>query len=66
MAAICSALIPPQEMPRMPTDPFDQDCLASQAMTWTPSVSSGTSYSSTMIPSEFPVPRISTRTKATP
>jgi hypothetical protein len=25
MAAICSVLSPPQEMPRMPTDPFDQD-----------------------------------------
>ena len=66
MAAICSALMPPQEMPRMPTDPFDQGCLASQAMICTPSVSSGTSYSSTMTPSELPVPRMSTRTKATP
>ena len=27
MAAICRALIPPQEMPRMPTDPFDHGLL---------------------------------------
>jgi hypothetical protein len=36
-AAICIELKPPQEMPNIPTFPFDQVCFDSQSMTASPS-----------------------------
>ena len=65
-AATCSEFMPPQEMPRIPTEPLDQGCLASHATHSTPSCSSAGEYSSVMTPSESPVPRMSTRAKAMP
>jgi hypothetical protein len=60
-AAICKVLKPPQEMPRMPTAPFDHGCAASQAMTSSPSACSCFVYSPRSSPSESPEPRMSTR-----
>ena len=48
----------------MPTAPVHQGWAASQAMTSTASSSSCWVYSSSMRPSESPVPRMSTRTHA--
>ena len=48
----------------MPTPPAHQGCAASQAMTSTPSACSCGRYSSSISPSESPLPRMSTRTDA--
>jgi hypothetical protein len=63
-AATCSALKPPQEMPIMPTAPEHQGCAAIQATTSNASASSRGEYSSSITPSDSPVPRMSTRTPA--
>ena len=63
-AAICSPLKPPQEMPIIATWPSHQPCAAIQAIRSQPSICSCTEYSSVMIPSLSPVPRMSTRIEA--
>ncbi len=55
---------PPHEYPVMPTEPSHQGCAAIQAIASTPSSCSRSVYSSSMIPSESPVPRMSIRTPA--
>jgi hypothetical protein len=60
--AIWMALNPPQEIPHIPTLPFDHGCPASQAITSIPSSCSCSVYSpSGTTPSLAPVPRMSTR-----
>ena len=66
IAATCNPLNPPQEIPIMPTPPFDQPCAAIQAITSQASASSCSEYSSSNSPSESPLPRLSTRTPAIP
>ncbi len=63
-AATCSPLKPPQLIPIMPTAPVHQGCAASQAITSSASSCSCLVYSSSMSPSESPLPRMSTRTQA--
>ena len=63
-AATCKPLKPPQEMPIMPTLPEHQFWAASQAMTSTASSCSCLVYSSSITPSESPLPRMSTRIAA--
>ena len=65
-AATCRQLKPPQEMPIMPTLPFDQGCAVIQSITSMASESSRGVYSPSMTPSDSPLPRISTRTPAMP
>ena len=65
-AAICRPLKPPQEMPIIPTRPFDQGWRAIQSMTSQPSESSRGVYSPSITPSDSPEPRMSTRTPAMP
>ena len=48
----------------MPTFPSHHGWAASQAITSQPSCSSCSVYSSVMMPSELPVPRMSTRAQA--
>ena len=60
-AASWSPLNPLHDVPTMPTCPSHQGCSASQAITSSPSSCSCSEYSSSMIPSELPVPRMSTR-----
>ena len=60
--AICRALKPPQEIPVIPTFPFDQGWRASHAITSVQSLCSIREYSrSGGAPSLVPVPRMSTR-----
>ena len=60
-AAIWIELKPPQEMPNMPTLPFDQGCFDSQSITTSPSFCSISEYSYGISrPSLLPVPRMST------
>ncbi len=63
-AATWSALKPPHEMPVIPTAPEHHGCAASQAITSSASACSCAVYSSSRIPSDSPVPRMSTRTDA--
>ena len=65
-AAVCRVMKPPQETPRMPTDPLHQSCVANQAITAAASVCSCGRYSSSSRPSESPDPRASSRAKAMP
>ena len=57
---------PDQEVPYIPTRPFDHSCAASHAITWQMSSSSAAVYSSVAIPSDEPVPRMSSRQTAKP
>ena len=59
--ATCSELNPDHDVPNIPTAPFDQPCVASQAMTCSMSSCSCTVYSSVAMPSDEPVPRMSSR-----
>ena len=60
--AICSELNPLQEMPIMPTLPFDHGWCASQEMICRPSACSCSEYSRSVgTPSLVPKPRMSTR-----
>jgi len=63
-AATWSELKPPQEMPIMPTLPLHHGWAAAQAMTSQASCSSCAVYSSSINPSESPLPRMSTRIDA--
>ena len=60
-AAACRVLKPPQETPRMPTEPLHQGWAASQAMATTASCCSLGRYSSSSSPVESPDPRVSSR-----
>ena len=64
MAAICTELNAPYEMPVMPTLPLHQGCFDSQSITWSVSWCSFTAYSSSGKPSDAPVPRTSSRIPA--
>ena len=66
LAATCSALKPPQEIPVMPTLPLHQGCAASCAMISQASSCSSGRYSSARSPSESPEPRRSIRAQAMP
>jgi hypothetical protein len=65
-AATCRQLKPPQEMPIMPTEPFDQGCAAIHSISSTALASSSGVYSPSITPSDSPEPRISTLTPAIP
>lgn len=65
-AATCRQLKPPQEMPIIPTLPFDQGWAAIHSIISQPSESSRGVYSPSITPSDSPEPRISTRTPAMP
>ncbi len=65
-AAVCKVMNPPQETPRMPTDPLHQGWAASQAITAAASACSCGRYSSSSRPSESPEPRASSLAKAIP
>ncbi len=63
-AATWRLLNPPQEMPIIPTRPLHQGWAAIHRIASSPSASSCSRYWSTMIPSDSPEPRMSTRTHA--
>ena len=63
-AATWRLLKPPQEMPVMPTAPVHHGCCAIQAMASQMSCCSWGAYSSSMMPSESPLPRRSMRRQA--
>jgi hypothetical protein len=65
--AMWMELKPPQEMPNMPTLPFENGRAASQAITASPSCCSCSVYSYSMsLPALSPVPRMSTRATTYP
>ncbi len=55
---------PPYDVPYMPTAPVHQSCAASQAITSHMSSVSMARYSAAAMPSDVPVPRMSTRQTA--
>ncbi len=66
-AATCRQLKPPQEMPIMPTEPFDQGWAAIQAISSQAlASSSGCIFAVDHAIGSRPEPRISTRTPAMP